>query len=666
MRSVTQIGLERFATILNYDESTGNVTVGLQDSNFTGTSRPIKIPFPASWSGPKGEFMGGYPTKGSTVVVAQGQAGQWYITNYSLSNTALQKGLLTSLRSGRALMQSANGYRIFVDPDVGIVAGDELNYIQIDPKLDIFSNNFNNRMYFAESGRNVTGIIRRDISEAARRSIGESTLTSHSYDRLLYSVPMDPSSAPAIVGSGMTVRNPPFVENRELVYEFAASYNVLDDSSELARYIDPSAPIKAPKIDRTRNRTDSLSLSQHYPNHLIEIIKGTAVDGFGNILDINKHILQVGKTDALSLRKNSNVEDAYNRIKAQLRKSVAYSFELNSKKGTNDSESAIVPDVTVQKNYGRDRSRFSFLIDKEGQFKLNVSSSSECGNVPLLTRAENFSTIMARQDPSVNALDFVKESTGQEIFLDTFTDKGKISLVADSVPVDRFTGEKIKLGTAYHDITMCLNQFQTSAGYIEKGVNLVRFDPTNVLNTTLVPYPHIVSSEIILSGPDANGGGRSGTINMDGSLVVNLGANTIDRQSLWMDCAGGIVTCVGRDKQNISVAATLDGDFLMQVGGPGIGNTYDERFEDQNDASRDGVVEIRVIMGGQHAILRIGKRPDGSGGIDIASPGTITISCEKDMILKTKASMKFEAENIVMYGETTKRIVRRHPSNTTI
>jgi hypothetical protein len=62
---------------------------------------------------------------------------------------------------------------------------------------------------------------------------------------------------------------------------------------------------------------------------------------------------------------------------------------------------------------------------------------------------------------------------------------------------------------------------------------------------------------------------RSGQVNLDGSLELNIGANTIDRQSLWLDTAGGIVGNVGRDLNNNSLILGMDGNAFVQVGSNG-------------------------------------------------------------------------------------------------
>ena len=64
-------------------------------------------------------------------------------------------------------------------------------------------------------------------------------------------------------------------------------------------------------------------------------------------------------------------------------------------------------------------------------------------------------------------------------------------------------------------------------------------------------------------------------------------------------------------------------------------------------------------MNGQVAILRMDET-----GIHIISPGRMTLYSEQDMIFKTNSTMKFEAEQIMMYAETSKRIINRWPNNT--
>ena len=418
-------------------------------------------------------------------------------------------------------------------------------------------------------------------------------------------------------------------------------------------------------------RTDTLSLSLQAPNHLIETIQGTAVDIFGNIVDLNRNPLPIGKTNLLSLSNNTNKADAFARIREQLRKSIAYHFEINVRKGevistSNPAQSSAPPDVTLNTDYARERSRFIFDIDKEGQFKLNIPSSSEVGNIPLLTRQENYSVLLASQDPSSDPDDFINNIDNQDIYLENFAGKSSIKLSSTddtldgyAAPVDRNTGNTITYGTAFHDITKTCQEFQQSANWLAAGLDLINFDKNNRLNTNFVPLKQVVSNIITVSGANANAGGRSGLINFDGFINLNIGANTIDRQSMWMDCAGGSVWNMGRDLNGNSLVAGFDGDVLMQVGGSGIGNSFDSRFNKQNDAYRNGAFQVMVLAQGQQYIVRIAQE-----GIKVSSPpGTRNLSAEGDIIIRSNSSILMSSENLVTHSEDSKRVIQKFPNN---
>src|SRR5690606_23354769 len=78
--------------------------------------------------------------------------------------------------------------------------------------------------------------------------------------------------------------------------EFQNSSDVSDEFNESLRYGNTKPP---PSIEtfpnRRKSRADTLSLSLVAPNYLMETIKGTVVDIFGNILDINRAPLPIGQ-----------------------------------------------------------------------------------------------------------------------------------------------------------------------------------------------------------------------------------------------------------------------------------------------------------------------------------------------------------------------------------
>lgn len=656
-------GNSRRATILKYHND-GTVQIGLDEVGLQQTPQEFKVPVPLSWAGPNGEFMGGYPARGSSVIARQAQGGQWFIESFIPSRTVFtDQSLMGVLRPGRAVIQVKDGNRIFVDPKLGVQLGDGDQYAHIDPNREIFSHNFSADMTFTEGTRVIDGIVKRDVKENSNRGLIGSTLDSHLYDDTLTTIAMDPSATFSIKTSGDVVRNLPLVEKRELNYEFANSFDFDSDAEEHSRITDPLSVANTLDNGRQESRADTLSLSLQFPNHLIEEIKGTVVDAFGNILDLNRAILPIGRVDELSVRRNTDKSDAFTKIRAQMRKSVAYHFEINARKpgiidtSTGDESPTAVPDVDDVNNYSRSRSRFFIDIDKEGQFKINVPQSSETGNIPLLTRYENYSNCLAKKDPTVDPNALLRNKDRQDILLDSFAGKANIKITgADTTldgyasPNDRVKDSPIMLGTAFHDITKANFSLLPNAPVL----NLYEDNPLN----HITPYPKIIESTITVSGAGANAGGRSGLINLDGFMSLNIGANTSDRQSLWLDCAGGIVSQIGRDKRGISHAMTLDGDMIIQMGGPGIGNSFDSRFADQNDANRIAALDIRVMNGPKPmTIIRIDQF-----GIRMATEGVLNLTGQQGIVMSTDGDFHLNGERVAFFTNTDglKRIVERN------
>lgn len=674
----TKIGMMRTATIKRYN-SDGTVRVGLDEGQLYGPQNDFVASIPSTWMGPNGEFMGGHPSRGSSVVVSQGQGGQWFIVGYLNSDNVFDRSFISSsktqmsaLKEGRALIQVKGGTRLFVDPTEGMQVGNAAHFLHVNPKRNIISHNFQESMSFTESNRVVNQRVRRDLVENSTRNILNSTLDAQNYNNSLFTIGFDPSiGISSTTRKGNTgndkftkVRNLPLVENRELVYEFSHSFRYTTDQDESNRYTDPESAAIRPGVDKRNMRSDVLSLSLEHPNHLMEIIKGTVVDSSGNVLDINRTIIPLGRVDSLSIGKNEDKAIAHDNMRAAYRKSIGYHFEMNSRKGSADTVAQPPPDPNNTSDYGRNKSTFNVVIDKEGQFKCNIPASSEIGNIPLLTRYSNYSVLLSQEEDAVDPNSFVRNEDRQDIFLEGFAGISNVLLTPDNVEeygqaTDRITEESISLGTAFHDITKILSTFREDAAFREAGLLLVNVDAGHPLNETDEPFETLVTEEIIVSGENANAGGRSGLINLDGFISLNIGANTVDRQSMWLDCAGGIMTRLGRDKQGISYGASLDGDMLIQIGGNGIGSDFDSRFSDQNDATRNGKLDIRVFVNGQLSILRIDET-----GVHIVTPGRMTFYCEQDMIFKSNSNIKFEAESIMMYAETSKRIINRFPANT--
>jgi hypothetical protein len=149
----------------------------------------------------------------------------------------------------------------------------------------------------------------------------------------------------------------------------------------------------------------------------------------------------------------------------------------------------------------------------------------------------------------------------------------------------------------------------------------------------------LVSTKIKVSGQGANAGGRSGSINLDGSLEMNIGANTIDRQSLWLDTAGGIVANIGRDRNNRSAVVNFDGDVFIQVGGFGIAAS-DERFQNK-DGTWIATMDLRVFAGGYAHMFRVDSK-----GVTVMSPGTLNLYGAQGINMKSDGPIYIDADNL--------------------
>jgi hypothetical protein len=388
----------------------------------------------------------------------------------------------------------------------------------------------------------------------------------------------------------------------------------------------------------------------NYPNHLSESILGTVVDIYGNIVDLNRNIVTSGSSISFTTNEE-NQSTTFIKLRELARKGLAYHWELNARKDLNNQ----LPDVNNFTDYARDRSRLFVDVDKEGQFKINVPCSSERGNIGLLARYENYSAVLGAKDGKDPRL-FVKNVNKQDVLLDAFG-KGVVSLntASDEIPkpIDRKTNSVIKLGTAFHNV-------EQDSLVLHKRKNPISGFPGSYLNK-ITPVTEVVDGYVTSFGANANAGGRSGTISLDGSLNVSVGANTSDRQSLWLDMAGGMVVNIGRDKRNVSSAITMDGDCLVQIGGPTI--TDDTRFNKQVNSNRDGVLDIRVVQNAQMHVIRIDSQR-----IRIHTSGALDIVAEQSINFRSvRGEINFDAENIYFYPQTSPRLVNRASgSNRTI
>lgn len=660
-------GLVRLGTIIDFDPDFLRVQVYLgafreynairQDyNNIISCQLPVNY-FAVSTKPPSTSFVGGYPESGTPVIVGQSESGVWYILSVLAKDPAAlntSSPPIPEIEPGSYLIQYDNSFFKISKSD-GITIGEYQNSLTLDTKRDVLSNTFDNNYSFTEASRTIEGIIRRDTApnEKFASSLRETALD---YDDTLKVIGLDPVAKENWSNVGSSIRNPARTEKRETIYEFGRSFNVLSNEQEFLSYKDSKNINISDIINRRESRVDSLSLSLVSPNHLMETIKGTVVDLYGNVLDINRSVIPLGQIEKLSIQKvKTNLQEqdplgnVFENIKKLERREIAYHFELNAKKDTIGA-----PDVTDQSDYARLRSRFFIDIDKEGTFKLNVPASSETGNIHLLTRYENYSTVNPN-DKTKDPNDLVFNQNSKDILIESFIgDNGVVEIIdelnGNAAPIDRFSSENspvyIKHGTAYHNIADTCYTFQDNSVVYE------RINTTNLASGRVTNKKDIVSTQVKISGDEANGGGRSGSINFDGSIEINVGANTVDRHSLWLDLQGAMIANVGRDKRNnISAAMHFDGEVLVQSGGSTPDN--DSRFPniEVNNGSKPGVIDLRVItQSGKVNVIRIDNE-----GVSIHSESRIVMYSNGDMMFRSTGTMRLDAERLIINN----RLVRR-------
>ena len=219
-------GLNREATVLRYN-SDGTMDVGINLAKSDSSIPPeVTIPIPTAWSGPNGEFSGGFPEVGSSIWIGYSQGGRWVPLGYSpsdnvfknISTTSLSgfsRDIMSAFKPGRHLTQVRNNIKIITDPDVGIQMGDPCNYSQFDPIRSITLDTFKQKFSFTDAHRSVKGPIKRDLNSNITRNIAGSALSSVFYDKSLTTIGLDPLTKPG----NSFYRNPPFSEERSVTYE---------------------------------------------------------------------------------------------------------------------------------------------------------------------------------------------------------------------------------------------------------------------------------------------------------------------------------------------------------------------------------------------------------------------------------------------------------------
>ena len=544
-----------------------------------------------------------------------------------LQNVSASMAAYPRLKSGEIAIQSQSGTFLHFDAagSAKLTAGQLRFELAADGTGSLA---YKSRYENTEAHRSIAGLIKRDLRETPRG-------VEEFLDKLM---PVKAEAPWSTVGRNPLVdtalltfridknekasRNPPLVENRSLIYEFARTSMAETHEAETNRISGQSAKESAAILSqpnrRDFSRADVFNLGPHLPNNLIERIEGTAVDIYGNILDINRNIVDFSAVD---LKDEHRLEHE----SALLRRSIKHHFELNARKHPlniegNPDELDSHNDEDIACATGHSFSRWSLDIDGEGLTKINIPASSNVGNIPLLARHVNV------HDPADrNAGDFRPSSDADQASRRDVQHIAFGNLAGDGIEVPQSYappnitdgGDTFAYRTAYHDVA------EVAKTLLEE----VDEEPavSDKLNNDLLDQ-------------NANAGGRSLHANLDGSLELNVGRDTVDRKSVLLDTAGSIVGHLGADLNGRSFVGQADGDVLLQVGGASVGDDGPAlqpavRFFVKNG---DGFHKIEVTGDG----IFITSAPDSN----------IVIHSENNLVLSAKGQILNAATSIFNYG----------------
>lgn len=577
------------------------------------------------------------------------------------------------------------------------------------------------------SGIKAAGIVRRDVRAEEGELDYADYLTDLDVEKTLEEVGWNTTKQVAYISRSPTtngtsasdnkrLKNPGFIEERELIYEFGKDWEVKDYKTELDRLNDSEISLTRP-TDRAVRRSNILNLSQVNPNELMEKVNGTLVDIFGNLLSINKNILLPPKGETTN--------DLLKSIFEINRHTVAFHMEINTKKGygyregNNQQitrkpvllEGEGFPDVSSSKDNARDRSRWALRVDKEGLTTINIPATSETGNVPLLTRQENSSILNVDDKGNVgkgirnDPYSLYRNSKNQDIFHDQFG-PGGIKVVGEQNQIENrlkgnltsWEGENqkslpqyVEAGTAFHDITQTAytilkNNTNINASDIFDESSAIKSDPPAITNEINASVPKAEISEaqrdpitgLVVGQPNA--GGRSAQVNLDGSLETSIGANTIDRVSWIIDTAGAVVARLGRDRNGRSAIIQADGYVVMEVGGfdflgDGADDGVDRRFVGSSgDERKDSLPGDPTRFRSGKMVIRLRRAnpektgPDADGddsllildetGISIVSAGRMNFLSKQDMTFQSESRIVLEAPVSQFYIDNPRFVIR--------
>ena len=605
----------------------------------------FRAPIPHPYAGRGGGIFVGIE-RDALILVTNGPGEKWYCIAvvpdhnfyFGLDGAAdirVHESPYPKLKEGEVVLKSNQGSRVDL-LDNGNVrlnagAGDSLSDFELSRVSNAMFTRVDSQYSFTNASRLISGAIKRDMmsKESAADTNTMNFLDSERYERLLQEIGRYPKNETHLRTTKMikdTFRNPSLAEKREIIYEYANSYNVKDFESEVtnSRQIDgTSVDLQYPSGARATRRTDILNLNQQNFNHLIEKVEGTLVDIYGNVLDINRNIVNV--PEVTDVEADGGDTDGLRRVYDHHRRSIKMHYEINSRKpiaATDATEADKVGDNA--KNF----SRWSVDVDGEGLTKINIPASSETGNIPVLSRY--FTSV---DDADINAIppEERKNSDRRDVSIKQFGPDSGTKIKNDNYRPVATDDRVVTVGTAHHNL-------METAELIITGGSLNGHGQLNV------PSAPPLSAEVDNTiggrgGPatGANAGGRSLNINLDGSLEMSVGADSVDQKSMLLDTQGGVISHFGRDRNGRSLVHQADGYMLIQIG------SSDTPL---GQGAAPGRLEIHLARGeGTPQKILIDEN-----GITIDVQGNAAFNSTGDMALNAGGKLLMHGELIYMYG----------------
>lgn len=605
----------RIATIESVDYSTQSCTFKMYDRvEEQEWQAPLPQPVPGDGFG-----VFSHLEQGCLVLVGWGNREQPYIVS-CLPNNSFSQDVTSSVFTDN-IRSDSSAYPDIRQGEVAI-SGKEGNIICLtnDGCIDF---RFGESVFFLDhSDKNTmsvetqttrteasitrSGLVFRDLrSRSTTEEATEDKQIAMEHFRYLSNVSRDPFFKPVLQTAGLTkgfveqIRNPPYVEERKIIQEFGHSYMVgtIDEEKNRAKEEENFSFLNRPNY-RTETDYDILNLHVENPNQLIEMVQGTLVDIYGNLLDLNRKVIQF----PLDEEGRKNIDRRLPQLSQLNRRTIKLHYEINSKKETDGEVAVDVLDGPDIPN-GHVHSRWSVDVDAEGLTKLNIPASSNIGNIPLLSR---YVTTHLKEKTREIDVDPNNDRPTEDILHLGFGDVNGDGIGIPEVysPTDLAGAGLIKYRTAYHDIINTapkalagpnipgaagqppfspdVNVEVTGSGSefgdaVSAAANSPSPSGSGPSSPAAAPtalqafIDNTIPEEGAQSGPNA--GGRSLHANLDGSLELNIGRDTIDHKSVVLDTSGGIISRIGRTKEdsnNASVISQLDGHVYIQVGGDAV------------------------------------------------------------------------------------------------